>query len=90
MVRSYFAELVETAILFRDVVLAQILDGLGVVHPQKRALRNLEVGVQFVNYIGIRRLENAVHYVANQVLQSIQQVVKRDKRAFSFNMRVPT
>ena len=48
-----FAELVESAVVLRDVVFLEIFDGLGIFHPPKRLLRRLEGRVQFLYQGGV-------------------------------------
>ena len=86
--RDILPELVEGTILLLVVVILQPLDGLRVFHPPERLLGRDELGIELVNHVAQRRLEDSVHHVAHQVLQPVQQLREVDEGTLGLDMGV--
>ncbi len=83
------AKLKCSSILLGDVVLLQVLNGIGVVHALEGLLRLLKVRVEEVQQLFSHRVgEDARNDVGDERLDGVQQIVKGDKDALRFNVRV--
>ena len=65
--QAYLSELVESAVVLPDVVLAQVRDGIGVVHAFERPLRGLEVGVEIAKEVYEGGVEDVLDDITHQV-----------------------
>mmetsp|Transcript_31753 Transcript_31753/g.79646 ORF Transcript_31753/g.79646 Transcript_31753/m.79646 type:complete len:362 (+) Transcript_31753:1464-2549(+) len=74
-------------VLHADVVLVAVLNRLAVPHAAERPLDGRQVGVDFMDQ-GAKVLQAAVDGVADEVLQSIQQLSKRDERHLALEVGV--
>ena len=69
-------------------MLAQVRDGVGVVHAFEGSLGGLEVGVDVTEECSEGRLEDVLNDVAHQVFQALEEVIKGDERALSLHVGV--
>eukprot|EP00050_Salpingoeca_kvevrii_P006337 m.288773 g.288773 ORF g.288773 m.288773 type:complete len:317 (-) comp12025_c0_seq1:761-1711(-) len=82
------AKLVVGAIILGDVVLAQVLNSVGIVHTAEGTLGCLEIGVELAQNLASGRVEDAVNNVADEILKTVQKIVKVDEWALGLNVRV--
>ena len=86
--QAYLSELVESTVVLPDVVLAQVRDGVGIVHTFERPLRGLEVGVEIAKEAHQGGVEDVLDDITHQVFESLQQVFKCDERTLGLNVGV--
>lgn len=51
-------------------------------------LRRLEIRVQFINQLAIRRLQYAIDYVDDQIFQTIKEIGEIDEGAFGLHVGI--
>ena len=84
-----FAKLVECAIIFRDVVFLEVLDGVGVLHPLEGLLGRLERWVELFDKGGVFGIgHDSRRHVAHEILDSVEQLLELDEGAFGLDVRV--
>ena len=56
--------------------------------PQSDLLGRLELGVEFEDEVLVRRLEDSVDDVADEVFETVEELVEVDERTFGFKVGV--